>query len=136
MVKPIKKEMEKRNQNKVKTKTSFWSILPFIITAILFGLILAFQTGLLDINEFKEFFGFLDNNNNFPGKCAVKSCDTGVCCHDTNYDPSIRTNVSVFAVIVPASCPCPEDTKLEPVGVDNTAPGGPYNICECLEQPK
>ena len=133
MVKPTKKEAEKNKSE--KSKPGFWSTAPYILIPLIFGLLIAFQTGLLDINEFKEFFGLLDKDG-FPGKCAVNSCDTGVCCHNTNYDSSIGTNVSVFAVIVPASCPCPEDTKSEPVGVDNVAPGGPYNICECLEKLK
>ncbi len=130
MVKPIKKEADKK-ETQDNQKPGFWSIAPYIIIPILFGLIIAFQTGLLDIDEFKQAIGLLKNND-FPGKCAVNSCDTGVCCHDTTYDPSIGTNVSVFAVIVPASCPCPKDTKSEPVGIDNLAPGGPYNICECI----
>ena len=57
-------------------------------------------------------------------KCPVTSCDTGNCCR------TVAGGIGVSGVITPAACKCPSDTTF--AQVDNTAPGGPYNICTCI----
>jgi hypothetical protein len=56
-------------------------------------------------------------------KCPVTSCDTGNCCR------TVEGGIGVSGVITPAACKCPSDTDF--AQMDNTAPGGPYNICTC-----
>ncbi|MEM4254685.1 MAG: hypothetical protein QXR48_04875 [Candidatus Woesearchaeota archaeon] len=57
-------------------------------------------------------------------KCPETSCDTGNCCR------TVEGGIGVSGVITPAECKCPRDTEF--ASVDNTAPGGPYNICTCI----
>ena len=69
---------------------------------------------------------------NVPATCPKTTCEiTKNCCGKSQYDSTVKRDIVVTAVPIPASCSCPEDTKPEPAGVDNTAPGGPYKICEC-----
>ena len=123
MAKPIKKETDKKEKQN-NQKTSFWSIAPYILIPILFGLIIAFQTGLLDIDEFKQAIGLLKNND-FPGKCPITSKDTGNECWTIDKEKGIR----VSGVITYEWCDCPIDTDF--IQWDNITAGGPYKICTC-----
>ena len=56
-------------------------------------------------------------------KCPKTSCDTGNCCR------TVEGGIGVSGVITKIPCKCPDDTTF--VQEDNTAAGGPYNICTC-----
>ena len=67
-----------------------------------------------------------------PSVCPKTTCEiTKRCCGYKGSENNQLNDPAVAAVPIPASCPCPNDTKKEPAGIDRTAPGGPYNICEC-----
>lgn len=120
MVKPLKKEAEKKQNGKF----GFWSTLPYLLLAIIFGLLIAFQTGFLDINEFKKAIGLSDGDK-IPGTCPITSKDTGNECWSVDKEKGIR----VSGVITFEWCNCPTDTDF--ASWDNITAGGPYKICTC-----
>lgn len=87
----------------------------------------ACTTYILDVLP-KEEDNQTDDHDTYT--CPVTSCDTGTCCCDiVDYDPSIGTDVAVYAITVFSYCPCPNDTTY--ALTDNVTPGGPYSICTC-----
>ncbi len=134
--------MIKRMANTPKIMT----VLPIIILLIC-ALLLA-----LDFGGYIELSGLLSNrgssDNDFKeagpstgpdfeditpsDTCPKTSCDTGVCCHSSEYDPTLKTNVAAYAVITYERCECPIDTDPEPIAIDRITPGGPYKTCKCI----
>ena len=72
-----------------------------------------------------------DNDNNVnPGKCPTTPCDmAGNCCGNSEPDP-VTGSRTVTGILVPGNCSCPVGTTY--VLTDNTAAGGPWNICDCI----
>lgn len=125
MAKPAKKEAGKKKQEQKEKSNS--ATLPLILAAILFGLMIAFQTGLLDINEFKHALG-LSKNETIPGTCPITSKDTGNECWSVDKVNGIR----VSGVITYEWCNCPTDTDF--ASWDNITgknQGINFRICTC-----
>jgi len=128
--------------NEQPAKPKAMQIIPLVILVIIGGLIALNYAGYIDLSKIAQSYNEYSSSSKFnpnfrndsaipPGKCPVTSCDTKVCCHSTEYDPSIETNATVYAVITYERCDCPNDTNPTPVGIDTQTPGGPYKICEC-----
>ncbi|MFH1588964.1 MAG: hypothetical protein ABIB43_00150 [archaeon] len=133
----------------VKPKPSFLkgSGLPSVIIVIIAVLATLNFTGVINFSGFlnpasDNYFNwegvFNPDNSNpdfkvfSPKECPETSCDTGTCCHSSEYDPLIETNVAVYAVLTYDKCECPSGTTYEG-DRDTITPGGPYKICICNE---
>jgi hypothetical protein len=122
---------EKAQQNPNSKRTS---ALPFIILGVAVSLMLLHYFGFIDLTKFKpEFMNSGPGSKTLPqGECPKISCElTEDCCGISNYDPSLGTNRTVFAVLTYAKCDCPIDTEPTPIGEDTQTAGGPYKICKC-----
>jgi len=128
----IKESMPKKEKKNHGSK--IMGALPYILLGIILSLMALHYFGIIDLSKYRP--KFMDSNSESKGipsgKCPKTSCDTGVCCHSSEYDPSIETNVAVYAVITYDKCECPSDTTYEG-NRDTITPGGPYKICICNE---
>lgn len=64
-----------------------------------------------------------------PTHCPTTACDSaGNCCGDSSPD-AVTGSKTVTGILVPGDCECPPGTHW--VLTDNTAAGGPWNLCDC-----
>ncbi|OHA48210.1 MAG: hypothetical protein A2991_03395 [Candidatus Terrybacteria bacterium RIFCSPLOWO2_01_FULL_58_14] len=98
-------------------------IVPFVILLIILAIMFLASRGYItlpkiDLDSFGNSF-----NGGVTASCPATSAQTSTPCG------SVQGGIGVSGIIVPDRCECPSDTTY--VGVDNTAPGGPYKQCIC-----
>jgi hypothetical protein len=128
----IKEDVPRRAKQNPNSKIR--RALPYIILGIIISLMALHYLGYIDLSKFKP--GFMNSGPGSKvipqGECPKTSCEiTENCCSVSNYDPSLGTNRTVFAVLTYAKCDCPIDTEPTPIGEDTQTTGGPYKICKC-----
>lgn len=121
-----------------------------IFMIIVFGAIVLQLTGVIDVTgllnpnspKYMKWWEVWQPVKNSPyyipnASCPKTTCDiTKHCCGYKGDEKNQLGDPAVSAVPIPMACPCPEDTNPTPLGVDRTAPGGPYNICGCKQANK